>query len=66
MFVNKLFTYFTVHIPKNKKGFNVKSSTYYFQMKTKILGDLQICINIPLKTGTANGSFEEVETAEHI
>ena len=52
MFVNKLFTYFTVHIPKNKKGFNVKSSTYYFQMKTKILGDLQICINIPLITGT--------------
>ena len=51
MFVNKLFTYFTLHIPKNKKGFNVKSSTY-FQMKTKILGDLQICINIPLITGT--------------
>ena len=29
---------------------NVKSSTYYFHMKTKILADFQICISVPLKT----------------
>ena len=27
---------------------NVKSSTYYFRMKTKILADFQTCISIPL------------------
>ena len=27
--------------------FNVKSSTYYFHMKTKMLSDVQICV--PLK-----------------
>ena len=27
---------------------NVKSSTYYFHMKTKILADFQICISVPL------------------
>ena len=29
--------------------FNVKFSTYYFHMKTKILADFQICISVPLK-----------------
>ena len=28
--------------------FNVKSSTYCFHMKTKILADFQICISVPL------------------
>ena len=28
---------------------NVKSLTYYFHMKTKILADFQICISVPLK-----------------
>ena len=28
--------------------FNVKSSTYYFHMKTKILADFQVCINVSL------------------
>ena len=30
------------------KGFNVKSSTYYFHTKTKIMSNFQICINVPL------------------
>ena len=46
MFVNKLFTF--AHISKSKRCFNVKSSTYHFHMKTKILADFQICISIPL------------------
>ena len=36
------------NISKSKKYFNVKSSTYYFHMKTKILADFQICISVPL------------------
>ena len=34
-----------------EKVFNVedvKSSTYYFHMKTTILADFQICISVPL------------------
>ena len=27
----------------------MKSSTYYFHMKAKILADFQICISVPLK-----------------
>ena len=27
----------------------MKSSTYYFHMKTKILTDFEICITVPLK-----------------
>ena len=38
-----------VRISQKVKGiWNVKSSTYYFYMKTKILADFQICISIPL------------------
>ena len=44
MFVNKLFTY----LSKSKICFNVKSSTCYFQMKTKISADFQIYISVPL------------------
>ena len=40
-----------ITISKSKRCFNAKSSTYYFQMKTKILADFQICINVPLKSG---------------
>ena len=47
MFVNKLFTYLTC--------FNLKSSTCYFHMKTKILADFQIYVNVPL-TIFAKGS----------
>ena len=37
-----------VYISKSKKRFNVKSPTYYFYMKTKILVDFQICISVLL------------------
>ena len=33
-----------MHISKSKRCFNVKSWTYYFHMKTKILVDFQMCI----------------------
>ena len=46
MFVNKHIS--RAHISKSKRCFNVKSSTYYFHMKTKILADFQICISVPL------------------
>ena len=36
-------------ISKSKRCFIVKSSTYYFHMKTKILADFQICISVPFK-----------------
>ena len=47
MFVNILFTYLTCAHLKSKRCLNVKSSTYFFQMKTDILLDLQICISVP-------------------
>ena len=46
MFVNELSTYLT--FAESKRGFNGKSSTYYFHMKTKILPDFQIYISVPL------------------
>ena len=49
MFVNKLFTYLTLaHSSKSKMCLNVKSSTYYFHMKVKILPDFQNCISVLL------------------
>ena len=49
MFVNKLFTYLTcAYLRKSKRCFNVKSSTYYFHVKTKISADFQTCISVPL------------------
>ena len=35
-------------ISKSKRYFSRRSSTYYFQIKTKILADFQICISVPL------------------
>ena len=35
-------------ISKGKRYFSGRSSTYYFQIKTKILADFQICISVPL------------------
>ena len=32
----------------------VKSSTHYFHMKTKILAEFQICINVPLKSSKSH------------
>ena len=49
MFVKKLFTCLTCAYLKSKRCFNVKSSIYYFCMKTKILADFQICISVSLK-----------------
>ena len=37
------------HISKCKCSFNVKSTTYYFHVKTKILADFQIWITVPSK-----------------
>ena len=52
MFVNKLFSHISrAHISKIKRCFNVKSSTYNFYMKTKILEDFEICISVPLSGG---------------
>ena len=48
MFVNILSRISRAHISKTKRCFNVKSSTYYFHMKTKILVDFQICLSVPL------------------
>ena len=39
------------HISKRKRCFNVKSPTYYFHVKTKILADFQICISVSLTHG---------------
>ena len=33
---------------KSKRNFSMKSSAYYFHMKTKILASFQICISVPL------------------
>ena len=35
----------TFQISQVKRCFNVKSSTYYFHLKTKILADVHICIS---------------------
>ena len=37
-----------MHISKSKTFFNVKSSTYHFNIKMKILAYFQICISVPL------------------
>ena len=71
MFVNKFFTYLIsrVHTSKRKRRFNVKSSTYCFHMKTKILAYFQICISIPLIVHVAEDNFytdENVETLKRI
>ena len=60
VFINNISHIWRVHISKNKKYFNVKSSTYYFRKKTKILADFQICISVPLTSRelgfSSNGS----------
>ena len=50
MFVNKLFS--SAHTSESKTLFNMKSSTYYSLIKTKVLTDFQICINVPLNNST--------------
>ena len=48
MFVTNFSHISRADISKSKRCLNVKSSTYYFRMKTKILLDFQICISVPL------------------
>ena len=38
--------------------FNVKPSTNYFHMKTKIFADFQTCISVPLTRNTLLGKFD--------
>ena len=47
-----------VHISKIKSCFNLKFSTYYFHMKTKILSDFQICISASLSSLHCVESFQ--------
>ena len=49
MFVNKLTYTSRSHISKCKRCFSVKSLTYYFHVKTKLLAEFQICISVPLE-----------------
>ena len=46
------------HISKSRWSFNVKSSAYYFHMKTKILTDFQICISVPLSNGRVSAIID--------
>ena len=46
------------HISKSKRCFNVKPSSYYFHMKTKILTDFQICISVNFKFFKRSRIFE--------
>ena len=50
---------------KSKRFFNVKSSAYYFYMKTKILTDFQICISVPLWTPYGSRNFEIGSCCQH-
>ena len=36
------------HTSERKRCFNIKSSTYYFHVKTKMLENFHICISVPL------------------
>ena len=45
-------------ISKSKRCLNVKSSTYYYHMKTKILADFQIYMRVPLKDKTNPKMFD--------
>ena len=52
MFLNvcqKNFSHISLaHVPKSKRFFIVKSSTYCFHVKMKILADFYICVSLPL------------------
>ena len=54
MFVTNFSHISHAHVSESKRCFNVKSSTYCFHMKTKILADFQICISVPLKIIKSN------------
>ena len=59
------------HISKNRKCYDVKSSTYCFHVNTKILTGFQIYISVPLieeiqnfghEGGGGGGCLEEEDT----
>lgn len=45
------------YISKRKRYFNVKPSSYYFQVKSNILADFQISISAPFKRKLENFSL---------
>ena len=55
-----------VYILESKSCFNVKPTTYYFHVKTKILVDFQICFSVPLISSYLLPSFSLVVTLEKI
>ena len=57
VFVNSVNNISLTHISKSKRGFDVKFSAYYFNTKTKILVDFQICISAPLTIKISYFSF---------
>ena len=50
------------HFSHSKKCFNVEPSTYYFHMKTKIMGDSRICISV-LLSWKNNNHLNNLKTA---
>ena len=48
MFLNKHFINTDVYISKSEWFYNVKPSTYFFYMRTKISLNVHICISVPL------------------
>ena len=57
VFLNSVNNISRTHISKSKRGFDVKFSAYYFNTKTKILVDFQICISAPLTIKISYFSF---------
>ena len=59
MFLNKLFTYLM-------RAYLKKYWTYYFPMKTKTLGDFQICISVPLtKNESLKSNFSKKKKSKN-
>ena len=50
------------HVSQSKRCFNVKSSTYYFPMKTKILADFQIFISVPFMSSLSTSAFKAIRS----
>ena len=51
---------------KSKRCFNVKSSTYYFGIKTKIVTDFQICIEVPLRIIVSNFPTHPLQRSKYL
>ena len=50
------------HVSQSKRCVNVKSSTYYFPMKTKILADFQIFISVPFMSSLSTSAFKAIRS----